>query len=270
MKRIIFLFFVFTTVLLSGKEKYSKAEIRQKTDSILAEGNLLYRYEKAAWVSTDLAMSMKEVKDNFGGYLIYKSEDSIKAIILGKDHSTCIYEMTFFKDGTNPYKELLVNRKLSVLEEELQVIKVKIMNEALTPAYAVNWPEGYSLAMEMIPCETGYKLYMLIGTSKKDVIPMGNDYIFFADKKGAITSWRKFHSMVIPAMATYKGEKVVGVVHSHLMAEPFITATDICNFKLYGYDYYGLKDFKVVSSALSKLFTYDAIKNTIETIDLGK
>lgn len=266
MKKVIILFFVFTAVLLQGQVKLLKEEIKQKTDSILAEGNLLYRYEKAAWVSTDLAMSLKEVKDNFGGYLIYKSGDSIKAIILGKEHNTCIYEMTFLRDLKNPVLELLVPRKLTETEEKLQSIKLKIVKQVFTPDYKVTCAEGYNLVIELIPCETGYKFYILTGTTKKDVIPMGNDYIFFADQNGDVTSWRKFHSVLIPAYAKIQGQKVREITHSHLRAEPFISATDICTFKLYG-DYYGLKEFKVLSTALSKYFTYNSDKNTIESED---
>jgi len=267
MKKIIILFCVFVNVSLFGQVKLSKEEIKQKNDSILAEGNLLYRYEKAAWVSTDLAMSLKEVKDSFGGYLIYRSGDSIKAIILGKEPNTCIYELIFLNDFTNPYKELLVKRQLTDQEEDLQTIKLKIVEEAFSPSYQVQSAEGYSLVLELIPCESGYKLYILTGTSQHDVIPMGNDYIFFSDENGEITSWRKFHSRLIPTQTKINGEKVTGFTHSHLRSEPFISATDICTFKLYGI-YYGLKQFKVLSTALSKCFTYDADKNTIETEEL--
>jgi len=265
MKKILLLLFCFfAATMIFGKAKLSKEEIVQKNDSILAEGNLLYRYEKAAWVSTDLAMSLKEVKESFGGYLIYQSGDSIKAIILGKDPGTCIYEITYLHDTKTPFRELLMNRKLSDKEVELQDIKLKIIKEALTPKYNVTCAEGYSLVIDLIPGAEGYKLYILTGTSRQNVIPLGNDYIFFSDENGDITSWRKFHSILIPTQAKIEGEKVIECIHSHLPSEPFITATDICTFKLYG-DYYGLKRFKVVSTALSKCFTYDAETNTINT-----
>ena len=266
-KSLLLLFCVLAATTIFGKVKLSKEEIVLKNDSILAEGNLLYRYEKAAWVSTDLAMSLKEVKESFGGYLIYQSGDSIKAIILGKDSGTCIYEITYLHDATTPFMERLLNRKLSDKEEELQALKLKIVKEALTPKYKVTCAEGYSLVIELIPCTKGYKLYILTGTSKQGIIPMGNDYIFITDDNGDITSWRKFHSVLIPTKTKIEGEKIIEAIHSHLMAEPFITASDICTFKLYG-DYYGLKRFKVVSTALSKCFTFDADKNTILTEDI--
>jgi len=267
MRKITILFFVFVTTVLWGQEKISNEEIKQKTDSIITEGNLLYQFEKVAWVSTDQALSLKDIKQQYGGYLIYQSGDSVKAIILDKGRENCIYEMTYIRDFTIPSNEVLISRSLTDKENELLSVKNKIMESISTPAYPVTCQDGYNLNFELIPYEQGYKLYILTGTAKKDVIPLGNDYIFFADKNGEITSWRKFHSRLISTMTNYNGEKVTEITHSHLRTEPYISATDICTFKLYG-SYYGLKQFKVLSTALSKYFTYDSDKNTIESKDM--
>lgn len=264
MRKTFLLLFVFTTLILNAQETLSKQEIKQKTDSILVEGNLLYQYEKAAWVSTDQALALKDIKKKFGGYLIYQSGDSIKAIIQEKGQDNCIYEMTYLKDFSIPNKENLVSRELNELEKKLQSIKMKLLEDIFTSKYQISCPEGYNLNIELIPYESGYKLYIIAGTSKSDVIPFGNDYIFFADKNGEITSWRKFHSRLISTMTKYNGETVRGVTHSHLRTEPFISATDICTFKLYG-SLSGLKQFEVYSPALSLYFTYDIDKNTIES-----
>jgi len=266
MRKNILLLFVFVTFILNAQETLSKEEIKQKTDSILVEGNLLYQYEKAAWVSTDQALALKDIKKKFGGYLIYQSGDSIKAIILEKSQDSCIYEMTYLKDFSIPCKENLISRGLNDLEKKLQSIKKKLFKEVFTSKYQISCPEGYNLNMELIPYELGYKLYIIAGTSKSEVIPFGNDYIFFADKNGEITSWRKFHSRLISMMTKYNGETVRSISHSHLRVEPFISATDICTFKLYG-SLYGLKQFEVYSPALSTSFTYDIVKNTIESGD---
>jgi len=265
-KKIVLFSFVFITCMLHGQVNLSKEEIRLKTDSILAEGNLLYRYERVAWVSTDHAKERKDIKKKFGGYLIYQSGDSIKSIIMEKGKSNCIYEMTYVTDFTTPYQEKSVNRGLSTLEIKLMNMRTKLLKEIFTPAYNVTNSEGYNLNVELIPFETGYKLYIITGTSKSDIIPMGNDYIFVADINGNITSWRKFHSRLIPAITKINGGKVREITHSHLRIEPFISATDICTFKLYG-SIYGLDEFKVYSPALSKYFTYNAVKNTIVTDD---
>ena len=51
-------------------------------------------------------------------------------------------------------------------------------------------------------------------------------------------------------------------VHSHLKYEPFISATDICTFRLY-YNKTGSTKFAVYSTALSMYFIYELATNTI-------
>jgi len=77
----ILLVTLFFSALAFGQKSVSEVELRQKTDSILNEANTLYRYESAAWVTTDLAMAESNIKDDFGGYLVYVSGDTVKTIV---------------------------------------------------------------------------------------------------------------------------------------------------------------------------------------------
>lgn len=262
MRKTYLMLFVLVSTMINGQVKFSKEEIKRKNDSILVEGNLLYQYEKVAWVSTDYALELNEISKKFGGYFIYQSGDSIKSIILDKKQENCISDMTYFNNFTTPTKELLVSRPLNEKEKELISIKKKLIDQIFTSKYEISQVDGFSYNIQLIPYESGYKLYMISGTSKSNLIPFGNDYVFFADKNAVISSWRKFHSRLISTPTKYEGETVRGITHSHLVAEPFITATDICTFRLYG-SISGVKMFKVLSTALSKVFTYDLESNTI-------
>ena len=126
MRKTVLLLFVFVTFMLNGQMILSKEEIKQKTDSILAEGNLLYRYEKVAWVSTDQALALKDIKKKFGGYFIYQSGDSIKAIILDKSQNNCLYEMSYLNNILIPDKEILISRELTESEKKLLSIRKKL------------------------------------------------------------------------------------------------------------------------------------------------
>ena len=56
-KLILFLFICLSAGVISAQTiDTTEAVLQIQLDSILAEGNLLFQYEKAAWVSTDLAM----------------------------------------------------------------------------------------------------------------------------------------------------------------------------------------------------------------------
>lgn len=264
MRNLFFFFFCFSITITFGQTNYSESEIKQKNDSIVAEGNLLYQYERAAWMSSDIAVDKGNLLVKYGGYLIYQSGDSIKGIILEKDKNNCIYDITYYKNFTKPFSEKKVERQLTEKEQNLFYIKTKMLSASDDIKYNVVCPQGFNLNPVLIPHNDGYKLYLITGTAQSKVIPIGNDYIFFADKAGEITSMRKFHSRLIPFYTEFNGEKVREGVHSHLPAEPFITATDICTFKLYA-DLYGLDKFTVLSTALQKYFTYSIVDNKIVT-----
>lgn len=262
---------IFSVVIFSSvnaQVTYTETEIKRICDSILVEAENLYQLEKAAWITSDLAMEKKDIRKQFGGLLIYNRNDSVSAIVLSKKGSKCIYEAVFKSDFSKPSKEYLIVRELTDVEKNLDEIKIKMIDEAISnEEYQVTCPQGYNFNMQLIPYELGYKLYFILGTSQSDLIPFGNDYVFFGDQDGKITSWRKMHSRLIYSPTVYNGEKVRGLSHSHLRTEPFITATDICTFKLYG-SLYGLNEFEVLSTALSKYFTYKLKENVIEFRDM--
>ena len=79
---------------VNAQTSLTEAEIKQKCDSILEEANTLYKYEKAAWITSDMAMDKKEIKKDFGGLLIYQRNDTISAVVLAKEGTKCIYEVT--------------------------------------------------------------------------------------------------------------------------------------------------------------------------------
>jgi hypothetical protein len=212
-------------------------------------------------------MGKENIKNEFGGYFVYKVKDTVKTIFLDFENKQCIYELSFINNYNIPKIENITKRKLSSTEEHLLFIKNKIITELADKKYEVTTPKGFSLNMELIPTNNGYKLYILTGTSQSQMIPFGNDYIFYADTIGNIISWKKFHSRIIyTPTKEIDGEAITQTMHSHLSCEPFISATDICTFMLYA----GIcdqKDFLVYSPTLSKYFKYKLFENQIEILD---
>jgi len=263
-KKFLSLLILLLATINSFSQDYTPEEIRIKTDSILMEGNILFNHEKAAWIATDMAMENESVRKNFGGFLSYMLKDTIIAIIYNReDFNYCIYELQFVDSFDKPVKESFEKRVISELEKKLIIARDRIIDEIILNEFEVFVPDGFSLNFVILPFEQGYKLYILTGTSQPNIIPFGNDYIFIADSNYEITYWRKFHSRLIPQSTVGPGgEQVRSLTHSHLRTEPFISATDICTFMLYG-GYYGLNEFSVYSPALSLYFTYRLDKNEI-------
>ena len=266
MKTTVFLFILLFSAVVNAQDLLTEEQIRAKADSILIEGNLLYKYEKSAWSATDLAMKKKNFKKEYGGYLVYQKDDTIKTIILNKDNH-CIHEFSFTNNYDKPSSEVTTKRNLTATENKLISIRNGIINDIANKKHEVVCPDSYNLNTVLIPSSSGYKLYILTGTSQSKIIPFGNDYLFFADEAGSVTSWKKFHSRLIPTSTKGpNGEEVKGSMHSHLKTEPFISATDICTFMLYG-SLYGQNEFTVYSPALSKSFKYKLADNRIEIKD---
>lgn len=261
---ILLLLFLFPVITFAQNPGLSDKKLRMKLDSILVEGNLLYFYEKAAWISFDMALEQPQVRDNFESYLTYQTGKAIKTIFLGKNMEKCIAEYTFITDFDTPEFIQLTERNLSDYEKKLIYIRERIFNKLGDKEYDLGVPEGFSLNFILLPYGKKYKFYVLTGTSQSNIIPFGNDYLFIADDYGNIEKWRKFHTGMIPAYTEMEGYKVVKYTHSHTSLHPLISATDICTFMLYG-PLYDLDKFSVYSEG--KYMEYDLETNTIEVKD---
>lgn len=264
MRKLSFLVLIslFSSVLFAQQNEMSETELKIKLDSVLAEGTLLYKYEKAAWISTDLAMENETVKNDYAGFFVYQEQGGIRVIILGEKTENCIAEYSFESDFSKPKSVKTENRELSNQEKKLLEVRDKIKEGISDKKYEVTIPDGYSPNFILLPFAAKYKLYIIMGTSQRDVIPFGNDYLFIADQNGNIENWQKFHSRLIPGYTTFEGDKVTELTHSHLRTTPMITATDICTFMLYA-PLYDIDAFSVYSPALGKYMKYSLKDNEI-------
>ena len=264
--RKVTILIIFTTIAFNAFSQDDN--IQHKLDSIVKEADLLYNYEKAVWISTDLFIADKKLRKNYGGYVVYHSNDTISVVFINKTQKERIAKYSFINsDLNNPVETNFEVSKLNSLEQELLDIKIKIINQLSDSKYEVSIPNGFNPNFVLIKEKSGFKLYILMGTNKTGIIPFGNDYLFRADLNGNIISWKKFHSRMIPAQSEIPGVgKVTSATHSHLRTTPYITATDICTFRLYA-QFTGFKEFQVYSPAIGKYMKYDLEKNKIELID---
>ncbi len=260
--------FLLILTLIFSSNLFSQEELNQaKLDSILEEADLMYKYEKSVWNSTDLLMSNKKLKRNYGGYVVHHSNDTLTVTYLDKRQKESIARYSYKFDNLNvPLMISIKTSQLTLLEKELFSIKGLIVNQLPNSEYNVTIPRDYIPNLVLIKENDGYRLYIIMGTSKVGVIPFGSDYLFKANSKGKIISWKKFHSGMIPVMAEFDGQKVTEYSHSHLRTTPYITATDICTFRLYA-QYTELKKFSVYSPVFGKSMTYILKTNKIEIED---
>lgn len=265
MKKLSLLLLLLSVVCVNAQNKMTVEQLKEKTDSIIVEANLLYKYEKAIWTSIDLANANEEVKINFKNYLVYQEGDSMITVILNKDNQ-CIYDIAYFAEFPYPIRKTLGTRSLSAKEKNLLNVKQKIFDGIVEEKVEIPSFKDFDSGTQLIPFGNEYKFYILSGTVLKNTIPFGNDYLFIADKKGVLKSWKKFHKGLM-ALKTVEsdGQSWTETLHSHKI-EPFISATDICTFRLYG-SLCGQTSFQVYSPGLGVYFKYKLAENEIEIVD---
>lgn len=265
MKKFSILYVLFLNVffVFSQDEK-----LKIKLDSIIAEADLMYKYEKTVWNSTDLLMQDENLKKIYGTYITRHSKDTIYVTYVDRDLKKSIARYNF--THTNLIKPNYIdfdNSKLLPIEKELLDIKMEILNQISDSKYDVTLAKGYNPNFVLLSEVSSYKLYMIMGTTENGVIPFGNDYLFWADSKGKIFKHKKFHSRMIPVNSKGpNGEKVISSFHSHLKTTPYVTATDICTFRLYA-EICSMEEFTVLCTATDKYYKYLLKSNSIEVVE---
>lgn len=271
-KLLIVLLSLFSSIILAQRLEMPESELKEKLDSILREGNLLYKYEKAAWISNDLAFKNPIVKAEFHDYVTYEEQGEIKTIIFEEKLQTCIAEYAFENNFDHPKSVKIEKRQLSDKEKQLINVREKILKNIHDNEYKVIIPtKGYSLNFILLPFSDKYKLYIITGTTEPNIVPFGNDYIFIANENGEIENWHKFHSQLIPASTIIGGNnvrrnnarrnRITGLIHTHLPSTPLITPTDICTFMLYA-PLYDLETLTVLYAPVA--MKYSLKENTIK------
>ncbi len=258
MKTFVLGIAIFLSVLSSYAQKIeNRPLLMRKLDSVRQEAKLLYVYEKIAWNGTDVLMSKPLLRKDYGGYVRFDSKDSIHITFLHKNQKQRIARYSCLKEDVNTPVVIEHKQKdLNAKEKRLLTIKMEVVKQLNNPKYKIGMVEGFSANLVLLPAKRGYRMYLIMGTTEHDIIPLGNDYLFWVSEEGQITAWKKFHkTMLAVKTRTEKNDKIIAVTHSHLSATPLISATDICTMKLYGV-LYDIQELQVYSTALDCVFTY--------------
>lgn len=265
MRKLYFLLFL---LLLPFINYSQEKDILAKLDSINKEADLLYNYERAAWASSDLILPMKKLRSEYGGYVVYHSNDTIYTSIIDTTKSNRLARFTFVTTNMDdPIVSDFDTSELTEKETNLFTIKNRLIKQLSNPKYELSVPEGFSSNLILLEEEKSYKLYVIMATAESGIIPFGNDYLFYADSNGTITSWQKFHSKMFLVQSTMSAKEVMkSTTHTHLKSVPYITATDICTFRLYA-PFTELEKLKVLSTALNVYMKYCLKANAIELME---
>ncbi len=216
------------------------AQNNAATDSIVAEGKLLYRSEMASWYGTDVFMErFKEHHNNIGGYFSYTESGVSKCVFYSKAAVPDVLATISFDSTYNTATATVdsKSRSFTAYEHDLYRIRDNAMNLVKTDSLF----ERYNNTnFNLIPVISGgqKKVYVLTGTNQSGIVILGNDYLLTYSGNNELLRKQKLHKNISPVKygkeAASGNGKPTGAMHSHLPETgDYITATDICTLMLY-------------------------------------
>lgn len=237
-------------------------------DSIIKEAWHLYYSERVNWIATDLLLE-KFNYDEIGSTLSWQPNDSIiAALFFDKTIENCLFEFRFNlisgQDEALYSVRPITDVELSVMQQHDKILKLTLDKYGDRLIFADQSFGSPNIDFITINNKLT-RIYFLQGTVLPNVIPFGYDYSVDIDENLKPIAFRKYHNSLIPIKTkTDDGQSVRKIIHSHLKDNPYITATDICNFLLYGSE--DLDSFSVYSTAYGCYFAYMLKLNQIITI----
>ena len=243
-------------------------------DSIVGEAHMLYFSEKINWITTDYFLE-NHTPEQIGGSLTYFKDSVWVCFFCDKEQQNSISEIrwnikgkTLQESRSDSIRPLLPEEK-QMMERRYRILG-KAFDEYRDSIYSL--PSKYGkLNFDLIPIGDNItRIYILQGIFVEGILPWGNDYSIDVDSNDNIICFRRHHRSFIPVELKKSEDGEDLVYHTHLEDNQFITATDICNFLMYGRDLYNLKQFMVVSPAFNCNFSYIDSMKTIITLDKNK
>ena len=270
---IIICLFLCGGIHAQGNELPPEERLMQINDSIVYEGEALYTADIMSWWLTDYFFSRQHDAKEIGGSLVHAMNDSIcSALFVNKEMDKCIFE---FRMNLASGEVYVIDSVRPITEKESDKLadrQAKIEKVLEQYADSMRWlsPEEGSFNWDLLYINDQARLYVLQGVTKQGIIPFGNDYSFDFNENNEITKFRRHHKTFLPlALTMDDGTEVAEIVHTHLRDNPYITATDICNFLLYGIPA-GIKSFSVLSTYYKCYFKFsfsDGNKITVNKIE---
>ena len=222
-------------------------------DSILNEGLRLYKLEKTAWISTDLILAKPSNSYLFNDYSSYFDGDTVKVIYYSQISDIAKIKFTARYNIEHELKSenvKIVREIRKPTEYESKLIKLKKEIRTLieeSPNLSKN-KYLHNFNITVLEKDSLLMFYLLPGTTKNDMFYLGGDYIIYYSNHKGFYKIKAQHKGLIEVKLPEEGLEVYYFMHSHIKGySNFMTATDICQAKLYSKLTVGLSEYKVIS-----------------------
>lgn len=215
----------------------SSSQGNYAVDSILQEGELLYRLEMASWQATDLVMRKhKDKTTQIGGYFSYEQANQVVCVFYSKSAAPAVITSVSFDTSLNAATARVATqqRKFTRHEEKLYSIRKQALAEINTDRMFSRY-EHTSFNLIPYADSSQGKVFVLTEPEVNGVVIFGNDYLMVFDGKDSLLSKKALHPTIIPVdFGKDDDPELRETFHVHgNEAGKFITPTDICTLLLY-------------------------------------
>lgn len=222
-----------------------------KSSSILEEGKLLYRLEKASWFATDFFLEhIKDKRDSIGGYLSYINNDNkvISIFYSRYDSSRILARLTFDSiPKKQPIYMDLENSKPTNNEFDLITIRqdaIRRINSNKDTFF--RFYKNTSLNPIPLIYKNSKRVFILTGPQNSGYVLIGNDYLLTYNSNNEFKGKERLHNSLVSIPYKMQEKSAIMTMHSHILSD-YITSTDICTLLLYR-DYVDWKSHIVMTS----------------------
>lgn len=232
-KRIVLCFLVFN--------HFSSLFSQGTAEEIINKGVLLYKLEKASWISTEIFLKKSnESERRIGGFLSFPEGNGYKTIFYSPDDPFLIMASVKYDSIILPPLGQFSSVKRRATPLEMDLIKLR---QDVSTAINLNADKFYTTVtgtnLNIVPIISGERreVYVVTAINSGEYIVFGNDYYHSYGNNLKLISRRKLHPQPMPVSSNLKVEKGDREItmHKHIEGYPeLITETDICTLLLYG------------------------------------
>lgn len=233
--------------------------LNSKLDSIILESNIIYQFLKSKVIAENIAKEQFEL--NYHQILEVQDDDSVKIKFIDRQR-VVVLKMVFHEELKSPIIISNISESLSNFEDSLLQIKYNFLSKIDSSKYGIESHDSEKVVTIIYPHFNRFKLYRILSTSKKNIIPFGNDFLFNLDSEGNLISWKNFHKSYVPMKTTHRGYEVRHIIPKYDKNEAYILATDIALFRLFT-DTLELSTFTAYPPKSKRYFTYDSKTNKL-------
>jgi hypothetical protein len=249
-------------LLLPATNSVIGQDLNPIRDSILEEALKLYKLEKVAWLSSDKLYEYPMNRYLINGYIPYYDKDTIRTIFYYSDSFDTKIRFTSSISIHDKLEILGLNFKIETRNPTSKELKfIQLRNEIvermmIDDDFAKN-KQFVNYNISVLEKDSSLYFYILPASSESDLFYLGGDYIVkYTGEKDPLKIIPQ-HKALIRVVAPLDSN-VFSFTHSHIDGfSPFITATDICQAKLYGKLTTDCVEFFVVSSLYESYYNAD-------------